>query len=103
ILEFISLYRKESQLISLDNMSFQKYLKKYYKLRLKVNYIITPICFALYIFGFTRLLPYFQQEFSEGFYTYILISGFVSLFVLAIIIANSTLKESNFLKQLNRR
>ena len=37
LLEFITIYRKESQLIVLDNQSFQKYLKKYYKIRLKVN------------------------------------------------------------------
>ena len=98
VLEFISLYQKESQLISLDSTAFQAYLKKHYTLRLKINYIITPICFATYVFGFTKLLPYFKQEFSEGFYTYILISGFVSFLVLAIIIINSILKESRFLK-----
>ena len=101
ILEFVSLYQKENQLISLDSISFKKYLKKHYKLRLKVNYIITPICFAIYVFGFTKLLPYFKQAFSEGFYTYILISGIVSLFVLALIIVKNILKENDFLKKLN--
>lgn len=101
ILEFVSLYQKENHLITLDNVSFKKYLKRHYKLRLIVNYIITPICFIIYIIGFTKLLPYFKKEFSEGFYTYILISGIVSLFVLAVIIVNNILKESDFLKQLN--
>lgn len=101
ILEFASLYQKENQLISLDNVSFKKYLKRHYKLRLTINYIITPICFTIYVFGFTKLLPYFKREFSEGFYIYILISGIISLFILAIIIANNIIKESNFLKQLN--
>ncbi len=102
ILEFISLYRKESQLISLDNRTFKKYLKKYYKIRLKVNYIITPMCFAIYIFGFIILLPYFKQMFSKGFYTYILISGCVSLFVISAIIINTIQKEHTFLNLLNR-
>lgn len=101
ILEFVSLYQKENQLISLDSISFKKYLKKHYKLRLAVNYIITPICFAIYVFGFTKLLPYFKQVFSEGFYTYILISGIVSLFVLVVIIVKNILKENAFLKKLN--
>ncbi|MHA6728404.1 hypothetical protein ACX3PU_10125 [Chryseobacterium sp. A301] len=101
ILEFVSLYQKENQLISLDNISFKKYLKKHYKLRLKVNYILTPICFAIYVFGFTKLLPYFKREFSEGFYTYILTSGIVSLFVLAVIIVKNVLNENDFLKKLN--
>ena len=103
LLEFITIYRKESQLIVLDNQSFQKYLKKYYKIRLKVNYIITPICFGIYILGFTKLLPYFKQEFAEGFYIYIVISGIASMVILACIIINSTLKEYQFLQQLNRK
>ncbi|MGG8496969.1 hypothetical protein ACQY1Q_11160 [Tenacibaculum sp. TC6] len=103
VLEFVSLYQRENQLISLDNASFKKYLKKHHKLRLIVNYIITPVCFIVYIYGFTKLLPYFKQWFSEGFYTYILISGAVSFLVLAVIIVNNILKEHNFLKQLNRK
>ena len=101
-LEFISLYRKESQLVLLDNLAFKKYLKKHHKTRLQVNYIITPICFAIYTFGFTRLLPYFKQAFSEGFYSYVLISGIASLFVLALIVVRSILKESEYLNQLNK-
>lgn len=103
ILEFISLYRKESHLVSLDSQSFNKYLKRYYKMRLKVNYIITPICFAIYIYGFTMLMPYFKRMFSEGFYTYILISGIVSFIVIAVIIIKGILKEQNFLNLLNRK
>ena len=97
-LEFVSLYRKESQLVALDNQSFKAYLKSYHSIRLKVNYIITPICFAVYIFGFVKLLPYFKQAFSESFYQYILISGFASLFVVALIFVNSKLKECHFFK-----
>ena len=103
VLEFVSLYRKENRLISLDHRSYKKYLKRYYKIRLKVNYIITPICFAIYVFGFTMLLPYFKQMFSKGFYTYILISGIVSFLVIAAIIVNSVRKEHNFLNLLNRK
>lgn len=98
LLEFFSLYKKENQLISLDSLSFQDYLRKHYRLRLKVNYFITPLCFAIYVYGFLKLLPYFKQEFSNGFYNYIVISGFVSLFIIVLIIINSVLKESKFLK-----
>jgi heme exporter protein D/uncharacterized protein YeeX (DUF496 family) len=103
ILEFVSLYRKENQLISLDNRSFKKYLKKHYKVRLKINYIITPLCFGIYVFGFTMLLPYFKQLFSKGFYTYIIVSGIVSLLAIAVIIIKTILKEHRFLNQLNRK
>ncbi len=103
ILELFSLYRKESQLMSLNTNAFHDYLKKHYRLRLKINYMITPLCFGIYLYGFLKLLPYFKREFSVNFYTYILISGFASLFVIALIIVNTIVKEHNFLKQLNRK
>ena len=103
ILEFISLYKKESQLMALDAQAFNKYLKGHYKMRLKINYIITPICFAIYVIGFILLLPYFKQMFSKGFYIYILISGFASMGVIAIIIIKSIIKERNFLNLLNTK
>lgn len=101
ILEYITIYRKKSQLVSLDNRSFQKYLVKYYRMRLRINYIITPLCFGIYIVGFTKLLPYFKSTFSDGFYTYIIISGITSLIVIAGIIINTIWKEQVFLKQLS--
>lgn len=101
ILEIITIYRKEYLLISLDNQAFQGYLKKYYSMRLRINYAITPICFGIYVYGFTLLLPYFKSAFSEGFYTYIVISGIVSLLVIAAIVINSILKEHRFLRELS--
>lgn len=103
LLELATLYRKENQLISLDNKSFKAYLKKHYKLRLQINYFITPICFVIYIIGFVKLLPYFKQEFSVGFYNYLLISGIVSLAVIGVIVVRSVVRENEFLKKLNDR
>lgn len=102
LLEFGSIYRKESKLITMDSKSYYEYLKKYYKSRLAINYVITPICFALYSYGFYLLLPYFKREFSDGWYTYFLISGFVSIAVLMVIVLRSILKEMNFLKYLQK-
>ena len=103
LLEFITLYQKENKLISLDNRLFKKYLKKHYKLRMRINYIVTPICFFLYVYGFVLLLPYFKQIFSKGFYLYLLISGFASIFVIGIIVIRTVKNESNFLKHLNQK
>lgn len=103
ILEFYTLYRKEKQLVSMTQKSYRSYLKKYYKTRLFINYIITPICIAVYILGFYLLLPYFKSYFSEGFYTYIIISGIVSLSIVIAIIIKSTIKEQRFLKELHKR
>ena len=102
ILEFYSVYRKESQLISMAQKPYHAYLKRYYKTRLMINYVITPVCIAVYLFGFYLLLPYFKEYFSEAFYTYILISGVISLLVVIAIIIYSIIKEQRFLKQLNK-
>jgi|TARA_B110000116_G_scaffold246339_1_gene238006 hypothetical protein len=80
--------------------SYHAYLKKYYKARQMINYVITPICIAVYIFGFYLLLPYFKEYFSKAFYNYILISGTLSIIVVIAIIIKSTIKEQRFLKKL---
>ncbi|WP_431161090.1 hypothetical protein [Flagellimonas beolgyonensis] len=103
VLEVLSIYRKESRLVSLDGQTFRAYLKRYYKVRKWVNFVITPICFALYCFGFIKLLPYFKQEFSAGFYTYLLISGWVSIAVIAVIIVRSIQREHRFLEGLQKK
>ena len=103
ILEYYSLYRKEKQLISMAQKFYLAYLKKYYKTRLMINYVITPVCISVYIFGFYLLLPYFKVHLSNGFYTYILISGIISLVIVIAIIINSTIKEQRFLNQLHKR
>ncbi|QXP59830.1 hypothetical protein [Olleya sp. HaHaR_3_96] len=102
ILEFLSLYRKEKQLISMTQKSYLAYLKKYYKTRQIINYIITPVCITVYIFGFYLLLPYFKVYFSNGFYTYIIVSGGISLIVVIVIIVKSTINEQRYLKQLHK-
>ena len=101
--EFLTMYIKENQLVLLDAKAFRAYLKKYYRLRLRVNYLLTPICFAVYIFGFVQLLPYFKEAFSEGFYIYLLVSGFGSIAVIAFIVARTVIKELSYLKALNNQ
>ena len=103
ILEIASLYRKEKQLISMAQNLYHNYLKRYYKIRLIINYVITPVCLAIYVLGFCLLLPYFKNYFSGGFYTYILISGMLSITAVIAIIARSIRKEQRFLKQLKTR
>ena len=102
VLELFFLYRKEKQLISMAQKAYRAYLKKYYKARQMINYVITPICVIVYIIGFYLLLPYFKEYFSQAFYNYIVISGILSLIVVIAIIINSTIKEQRFLKQLNK-
>lgn len=100
IIEYSFLFRKERQLIALDHSAYRSYLARYYRSRLWINYLVTPLCFALYVFGFSKLLPYFKQAFSPGFYTYIVVSGVISLLVLVGIVGYSVIKEERFLRTL---
>lgn len=102
VIEWYSKMRKAQQLVALDYKAYKSYLKKYYKMRMLVNYIITPICFGIYCYGLYLLFPHFKREFSQGFYIYLIISGIVSLAVIAMIIINQVVKERRFLKQLLR-
>ena len=103
ILEVVTIHRKESKLISMDTKSYRSYLKKFYRWRLLINYLVTPICVVLYIYGFYLLLPYFKNEFSEGFYGYILISGIISLVIIIAIIVYNIMKERHFLEKLKKK
>lgn len=100
MLEFFTLYRKKEQLIALSSKDFEFYLQKHYRRRLMINYVITPLCFGIYIYGFLKLLPYFKAEFSSSFYNYILISGVVSLVLIAGLVLRSVLQERRFLNEL---
>ena len=102
IIEFYSLHRKEKKLISMSQKSYHAYLKKYYRTRQVINFIITPVCVTVYIYGFYMLLPYFEEYFSKGFYTYIIVSGVISLLVVMAIIVQNIIKEQSFLNQLHK-
>ena len=99
-LEFASIYKKQSKLVEMDSKGYHNYLKRFYSLRKVVNYIITPICFGIYVYGLSLLFPYFKREFSEGFYTYLIVSGIISLMAIAFIIIRGIVKENRFYREL---
>ncbi|MCB0399826.1 MAG: hypothetical protein KDD26_09440, partial [Winogradskyella sp.] len=43
VLELGTIYLKEGKLVTLDNKSYKNYLKKHYKLRFWIHYLVTPI------------------------------------------------------------
>lgn len=100
IVEMYSKLQKASKIASMDTKTYNLYLKKYYKWRMKINYILTPVCFAVYCYGLYLLFPYFKREFSNGFYVYLMVSGAVSLVVVGAIIMNQIIKETRFLRLL---
>jgi hypothetical protein len=99
-IEYYSKLRKVSGMIHMDARQYIKYLKSYYNWRKRIHYIITPLCFSGYLLGLWQLFPYFKAAFSDGFYKYLVISGTVSLFIIAIIIIHQVRKEMRFIEEL---
>ena len=82
-------------------VEFKKNLVDYYKSRIKIHYIFTPIIVILYILGFIILLPFFKEALSSGFYTYIQVSSIVILLVLVFFIRKQILKEILIIKEIS--
>ena len=72
----------------------------YYKKRNYVHYLITPATLALYIIGFSMLLPFFKESLSYGFYLYIVISFIVLCIVGIVFFMIQIRKEQKILKGL---
>lgn len=76
-------------------------LLSFYKLRKVIHFILTPIIYFTYCFGFITLLPLFKANLSAGFYLYILISGISFLIVFSYFLITAIkqdLSNLNFLK-----
>lgn len=99
-LEIFSIKSIEHIDVSANTSTYKAKIVAYYKNRVKVHFIATPIIIALYITGFILLLPSFKANLSPGFYTYILVSSILVLIVLGGLIANAIKKELTVLKQL---
>lgn len=102
LIEYIS-YRKLHKFdVRADFKTYTQQLTAYYINRRVIHLIITPLLFAAYVIGFILLLPVFEEIFSRGFYLYILVSGIVSLVVLAFVIIRSNKRELKLLAHLKQ-
>ena len=79
---------------------FNRQLISYYKTRKFMHFIVTPLLFAAYIYGFIMLLSLFEQELLGELYTYIVYSSWVVFIGLAILIGVQLKKELDILKSL---
>lgn len=102
-IEMLSIKKLKELDILLKPEEYQSELTSYYKKRTWVHFLWTPIIIAVYCFGFILLLPLFKASLSSGFYTYIVISSVVVLFVLGGFIALQIRRELADLKQLKHR
>lgn len=99
-LELYSIKKLKKLNINKSAINFKKSMISYYKNRVKVHYIWTPVLIMLYAIGFTLLLPSFKQSLSNGFYNYIVISSIVILVILVAFIFKQIKKELDILKEL---
>jgi hypothetical protein len=75
-------------------------LSTYHKARLWIHYLLTPMALIAYVWGFVLLTPTFREQLSEGFYTYILVSGGAVLVGILWLIVYSIRKEADLLDSL---
>jgi hypothetical protein len=93
--------------IHLNNLStvvsikgFKGKLENYYKGRIWVHAVMTPVLLAIYSYAFWTLLPDFKASLSQGFYTYIVWSSLVLLVFFSFFIYFQIRKEIKVLKEL---
>ncbi len=98
--ELFSIHTLKKISAALDFTSFNSKLAAYYKKRIGVHFILTPIALLIYCYSFWTLLPSFKMSLSEGFYQYISVSSLVILVVLGILIFTQAYKELRILKGL---
>ena len=79
---------------------FKEKLVAYYRKRIKIHYILTPLAIIAYCIGFMQLLPIFKENLSSGFYTYIVVSSIVLLLILGLFIAKQIKNELSLLQEL---
>ncbi len=103
-LEWISVKKLANLNTDLTLIEYSKLAHQFYSWRKKIHYILTPIIYLTYTAGFTLLLPVFKTTFSRGFYLYILLSGYIFLFLFAfflIRIIQKEIKLLHFLKNIS--
>lgn len=99
-IEYFSIRKLKQLDVKKDAITFKKDMISYYNARIKTHYIATPVIILFYAFGFYILLPSFKQSLSKGFYTYIVVSALVILFIMVFFIGREIRKELNIIKQI---
>ncbi len=102
VIEVISYSKLRKMDMRVDFKTYAAHLTRFYKKRRVLHFILTPLLYAAYVTGFVLLLQVFQEQFTKGFYYYLLVSGFGSLLVLAWVILQSNRRELKMLAHLQQ-
>lgn len=104
ILEWSSARKLENLKADVTLLEYSKQAHQFYEWRKKIHYIFTPIVYLSYMVGFAFLLPIFKESFSNGFYLYIVFSGFGFLLFFGLVmirIIRREIKLLDFLKNMS--
>ncbi|AWG26035.1 hypothetical protein [Flavobacterium kingsejongi] len=96
-LEWKSVEKLETLKTDVTLIEYSKQANQFYQWRKKIHYIFTPIIYLAYIAGFILLLPVFKEIFSQGFYLYIVLSGFGFLLIFGLLMVRIIKKEIQLL------
>ncbi|CAD0001611.1 MULTISPECIES: hypothetical protein [Flavobacterium] len=97
VLEWVSMEKLKNLKSDVSLIEYSKLAQHFYQWRKKIHYVFTPVVYLIYIAGFTLLLPVFKESFSNGFYLYILVSGFGFLLLFGLLLIKMIKKEIGLL------
>ncbi len=100
LVEFFSQAHLKNLSTTSSIQNFKGKLETYYKNRIWVHAVLTPILLAIYSYAFWTLLPDFKASLSKGFYTYVVWSSLVLLVFFSFFIYFQIKKELKELKEL---
>ncbi|AKA35029.1 hypothetical protein [Flagellimonas lutaonensis] len=100
LVEFFSQAYLKNLSTTASMQNFKRKLAGYYKNRIWVHAVLTPILLAIYSYAFWTLLPDFKMSLSKGFYNYIVWSSIVLLIFFSFFIYSHIRKEVKVLKEL---
>lgn len=104
VLEWTSMKQFNAIKTDLALLEYSRLAAQFYDSRKKIHYIATPIIYAVYLLGFSFLIPTFHEHFSTGFFIYLLISGYGFLIGFAFFLVKKLKQEMKileFLKNVN--
>ena len=73
ILEIISIFQFSKIDFAGSFKNYTEQLLSFYKFRKITHFIITPLIYLSYFWGFISLLPLFKENLSQGFYLYVMV------------------------------
>lgn len=97
--EWLSILHLNQLDITKGTTEYLRMLTQFYNNRRRIHGVFTYVVFGLYVLGFCLLLPLFKQTMSDGFFTYVVVSGAIILLVLVIYIRKKTRQELHHLKE----